>query len=254
MAKPISVQLYTLREQAQKDFVGVLKTVAGIGYKGVETAGYHGLKPAEVRKIVEDLGMVVSSLHGAWPTKENLQEVIDTAKALGTPFTISGFGPDQFKTVAEIQKIAEMANAVIEPLQKAGLQLAMHNHWWEFGMVEGRLAYDIFLERCPGMLCEIDVYWAANFGAVNPVAEVTKHKARTPLLHIKDGPLVKDQPHTAVGAGKMDIPGVIKAADPKVLRYLVVELDACATDMTQAVRDSYKYLVGKGLALGNKPA
>jgi sugar phosphate isomerase/epimerase len=254
MAKPISIQLYTLREQAKTDFVGVLKTVAGIGYKAVETAGYHGLKPAEVRKIVEDLGMVVSSLHGAWPTQDNLQEVVDTAKALGTTITISGFGPDQFKTVAEIQKVADKANAVIPALQKAGIQLAMHNHWWEFDQVEGRLAFDLLMERCPGLLSELDIYWASNFGKVKAAEQVAKYKGRIPLLHIKDGPLVKDQPHTAVGAGKVDIPACLRAADEKVLRYAVVELDACATDMVQAVKDSYKYLVGKGLAIGNKPA
>lgn len=254
MAKPISIQLYTLREQAKTDFVGVLKTVAATGYKAVETAGYHGMKPAEVRKIVEDLGMVVSSLHGAWPTKDNLQEVIDTAKTLGTTITISGFGPDQFKTLAEIQKVADMANSVVAPLQKAGLQLAVHNHWWEFNQVDGRLAFDLLMERCPGLLSELDVYWAANFGAVNPAEQVAKYKGRIPLLHIKDGPLVKDLPHTAVGAGKVDIAACIRAADEKVLRYAIVELDACATDMVQAVKDSYKFLVGKGLALGNKPA
>jgi hypothetical protein len=45
---------------------------------------------------------------------------------------------------------------------------------------------------------------------------------------------------------------VVKAADPKVLQWLVVELDACATDMMRAVEDSYKYLTEAGLAEGNK--
>jgi len=46
----------------------------------------------------------------------------------------------------------------------------------------------------------------------------------------------------AVGQGKMNIPAVIKAADPEVLEWLIVELDACDTDMTTAVRESYEYL------------
>ena len=36
------------------------------------------------------------------------------------------------------------------------------------------------------------------------------------------------------------------------LRWNVVELDSCDTDMLTAVRDSYQYLVGKGLARGNR--
>jgi hypothetical protein len=47
---------------------------------------------------------------------------------------------------------------------------------------------------------------------------------------------------------------IIRAADPAVTRWLVVELDACDTDMWQAVEDSYQYLVGNGLASGAKPA
>ena len=48
------------------------------------------------------------------------------------------------------------------------------------------------------MKFEIDTYWAANFGACDPAEQVSKFKARTPLLHIKDGPL--DQGPAAVRA------------------------------------------------------
>ncbi len=37
------------------------------------------------------------------------------------------------------------------------------------------------------------------------------------------------------------VDAIVKAAG-KVTEWLVVELDDCATDMTQAVRDSYTYL------------
>jgi hypothetical protein len=54
----------------------------------------------------------------------------------------------------------------------------------------------------------------------------------------------------AVGQGKMDIPAIIDAADPDLLRWLIVELDACDTDMLTAVADSYRYLTENGLAEG----
>lgn len=250
--KPISVQLYSLRDAAQKDFVGVVKAVGEIGFKGVEPAGLYNLKPAEFRKLVEDLGMVVSSNHGPWPNRENLNEVIDTARALGTDLVVCGWGPEQFQSIDAIRQTAETANFMVDTLKKAGLSLAVHNHWWEFCQVDGRLAYDRFMELCPGLLCEIDTYWAANFGACNSAEQVAKYKARTPLLHIKDGPLVRDKAHVAVGSGKMDVASVIRAADEKVLRWLVVELDLCDTDMLSAVRGSYQYLVKNGLGAGNR--
>jgi sugar phosphate isomerase/epimerase len=131
---------------------------------------------------------------------------------------------------------------MVESLASAGLELFLHNHYWEFEVVEGRLAYDHFAELCPGVKFEIDTYWAANFGANDPAEQVAKFADRTPLLHIKDGPLEKGKAMVAVGDGKMDIQSVIAAANPDVLEWLIVELDACDTDMMTAVRESYTYL------------
>jgi sugar phosphate isomerase/epimerase len=249
--KPISVQLYSLREQAEKDFAGVLKKVADIGYKGVEPAGFWNLTPKELKNIVTDLGMEISSTHSPWANPNNLQQVIDTAGELGIDLVACGYGPDDFKDVDAIKKTAETVNGMQEKLAAAGLTLFQHNHYWEFERIDGKLKYDIYAELCPNVMFEIDTYWSANFGAETP-AEMVKHfQDRAILLHIKDGMFVKGDPMLAVGSGKMDIPSVINAAPAKT-RWLVVELDACATDMVEAVAQSYKYLTENGLAAGNK--
>ena len=250
--KPISIQLYSLREEAQKDFTGVLKSVAEMGYRGVEPAGLFDVKPKDARKLIEDLGMVVSSNHGPWPNKDNLQEVIDVAGDLGTDLAVCGWGPDDFKDAAARESTAELANMMVDRLKSAGLNLAVHNHYWEFAQVDGRLAYDIFMDLCPGLLSELDTYWSSNFGENDPAEQVKKYRHKLPLLHVKDGPLVKDKAHQAVGAGKMDIPAVVAAADESVLQWVIVEIDRCDTDMTEAVAESYRYLIQNNLALGNK--
>jgi hypothetical protein len=56
---------------------------------------------------------------------------------------------------------------------------------------------------------------------------------------------------TALGEGVVDIPGVV-AAGAGSTEWLVVELDRCDSDITEAVRKSYRYLVETGLAHGNK--
>jgi sugar phosphate isomerase/epimerase len=252
MKKPIAVQLYSVREQAEKDFIGTLKHVAKIGYKGVEGAGFYGLKPKEARKVVEDFGMVYTSNHSPWACREHLNEVIEVAGELGIKTVVGGYGPDDFKTVETIKKVADETNYLVEKISKAGLTLALHNHWWEFNMVNGRRGYNIFLEMCPTVKLEIDIYWASNMGECDPVKFVAKNKARMPLMHVKDGTLIKDAPFLAVGKGKINVPAAINAADEKTLQWLIVELDNCATDMFQAVEESYNYLVGKGLAVGNR--
>jgi sugar phosphate isomerase/epimerase len=252
-AKPISLQLYTLREASAKDFPAVIRAVGDIGFKGVEPAGFYGLKPGELRKLVEDQGMVISSSHGPKASPDNMQEVIDTAGELGTDLVYSGFRGEDFRDMAAIRATAEKVNLMHERLRAAGLTLFLHNHWWEFETIDDRLKFDVFAELAPNVSFELDVYWAANFGAVDPAAVLKRHARRTPLLHVKDGPLEKDQPMVAVGSGKMSFRPILAAADPAVLRWLVVELDACATDMLQAVKQSYDWLVGRGMASGRKP-
>ena len=52
----------------------------------------------------------------------------------------------------------------------------------------------------------------------------------------------------AAGSGQVDVAACIRAAKPE---WLIVELDQFDGNMMDAVRDSYTYLVGNGLASGN---
>jgi sugar phosphate isomerase/epimerase len=196
---------------------------------------------------------VISSNHGPMPTPDNLQEIIDLQQGLGTPYAVSGFWVQDFESLDAIKRTADKVNAVVEPLARAGVTFMLHNHWAEFQKVEGRIAYARFVELCPDVKFEIDTYWAAAFGANAPAEQVRLYRKRCPILHLKDGPFAKDQPMVACGKGKQDFAAIMKASDAKVLRWAVVELDQCATDMMQAVADSYTYLVGRGLVVGNVP-
>ena len=91
MLRPLSVQLYSLRDYAKDDFVAVLKKVAEIGYKGVEPAGFWNLRPSELKKIVEDLGMKIYSSHSPWARGNNLGECMELADALGLKTIVCGY-------------------------------------------------------------------------------------------------------------------------------------------------------------------
>ena len=268
--KPISLQLYTLRAESAKDFKGVLQRVASFGYKGVEPAGFYGLTAKEVRQIVEDLGMVVSSSHTPWAKSDNIQEVITTCGELGVTMVAGGYGGNEFLTVDAIKKTADQTSEMNAKLAAAGLTLVIHNHAWEFEKIDGRIKHEIFAELCPDVKFELDTYWAANFGENSAPEMVRRFAKRSPLLHIKDGPMIRPESvYNAatstleakagasasllpVGSGKNDIEGIIAAMDPSVTQWLVVEQDNSDTDMFDCVESSYRYLTSRGLALGNK--
>jgi len=251
--KPISLQLYTLREQAKNDFFGVLKVVAETGYVGVEFAGLHGQKPADVRKVLDDLGLKASGAHAPFPTPGNLNQVADEAGALGYEFVVIPYLPrERFATADEIRRMADVIQATAMMLRSNGLKLCYHNHSHEMAMVDGEYALARLLDGAKALLAQVDTYWASNFGAVDVPAFVKRYAKRTPLLHLKDGPLVQGEPMTAVGQGKMNFPPILEAASRTVLKWAIVELDDCATDMVQAVKDSYSYLTSTGLAKGKR--
>jgi len=248
--KPISVQLYSVREEAAKDFPAVLAKIADIGYVGVEFAGLHGMAPADVRKVVDDLGLQVSSVHMGMPTKDTASQMIDECKALGVTRLVTGPG-GPIDTMDGVLAAADRFAEAVALLDGTGISVGLHNHWAEFEAVDGKFPEDVILDKVPGMFAQLDVYWV-TVGGPDAAETVARLKDRTPLLHIKDGPVEPKQPMTAVGKGKLDMPKIIGAADPNVLEWVIVELDSCATDMMEAVADSYKYLGGEGLAEGNK--
>lgn len=257
MALPLALQLYSLREDAAKDFPQVLKKVAAMGYKGVEFAGLHDLAPAAVAAIVADLGMVCASAHLGVATPENVNELVDTAKALGISNIVSGGGPPDYETADKIKALAERFQQSAELLEPHGIDMGYHNHWWEFDHdVDGQCPHDILMANAPGLFAQVDVYWAA-FGGHDPAAVIRRNAGRVKLLHIKDGDLIKNDenrpanPHTAVGAGKVDMPAVVAAGGECGSQWLIVELDSCATDMEEAVRQSAAYMITNGLAEGN---
>lgn len=255
MAKPIAVQLYTVRELCGKDVAGTLRALADIGYKGVELAGLYGLSAKDLGQMLSDCGLAVCGAHVGVPQdRSQAIALAEEYQALGVRRLVASTGPDQWQTLEKIQQVCGQLEAAAQWLAPLGVEFLYHNHWWEFEPVEGQVPHQQLVRQAPSVKLELDIYWTA-FGGHDPAQVLAGIKDRTPLLHIKDGNLEREAPtpfHTAVGQGKIDVAGTIAVADPHVIDWLIVELDHCAGDMLQAVRDSYRYLTAHGLAEGNR--
>ena len=252
MTTPIALQLYTVRDQMAQDFEGTIRKVADIGYVGVETANLFGDSPTSAAKLFRELGLTVSGAHSPLPLGDQKQEVIDTMDALQCKRLIVAWQPpEKYKSLDGIKSICDTLNEGAAVAKANGLQLGYHNHWFEYELLENRIPVDVMLEHLdPDVFFEVDVYWVQTAGQ-NPAEVVRRLGSRAPLVHVKDGPCQIEAPMTALGEGVVDIPGVVEAGAGST-EWLVVELDRCATDMMEAVRKSYQYLIGKGLGRGNK--
>jgi sugar phosphate isomerase/epimerase len=242
MTAKIALQLYSIRDSLPKDFAGGIKRVAEMGYDGVESAGFEGTTPKEAGKIYKQHHLTVCSAHVfPPPLGDKFKETLDILADIGCKHIVSGFGPDNYASIEATKRSCDILNQTNALAQKSGISFSIHNHWWEYLTIEGTHPYKVMLQHLDPTVCfELDVYWVKT-GGVDPVAVVKEVGKRAPLLHIKDGPAVRDQPMTAVGDGVVDIPGVVKAGKGST-EWLIVELDACATDMIEAVAKSQKYL------------
>lgn len=252
MTPPIALQLYTIRDQLAQDYEGTIRKVADMGYTGVETAAMFGDSPAWAAKLFGELGLTVSGAHSALPLGDKKQEVIDTLGALRCRRLILPWQPpEMYTTVDGIKSVCDLLNEGAAVAKANGFRVGYHNHWFEYQLVGDRIPVDVMLDYLdPDVFLEVDVYWVQTAGQ-DPVEVVRRLGSRAPLLHIKDGPCQIEEPMTALGEGVVDIP-VVVAAGAGSTEWLVVELDRCATDMMEAVRKSYQYLVEKGLARGKE--
>ena len=247
----VALQLYSLRAELADDFEGIVREVAAAGYAGVEPFGYPDRDAVAEGQLFRELGLQVPSFHAAISAGEDADKVIDAARKVGTQrIIVAGIGRGEaWNTREKIGANCALINETAAAATAAGMQVGYHNHWWEFDtFVDGRPVWRHMLDLLDdNVFFQIDTYWARVGGA--DVAPVLRELGpRNQVLHVKDGPA--DDPQAdmvAVGSGVMDWPAIFAACD---VDWIVVELDRCATDMLQAVRDSCAWLTGEGYARG----
>jgi len=250
--KKVGLQLYSLRDAMKEDVKGTLKKVADMGYSTLETAGYndgliYGLAPLEFKKIVEDLGMKVTSAHlGQTYSKEKEVEIMEWWKkacgahaALGVKYMVQPFMPvnDQ-TTLEEIKMYCDYFNSVgFETAASGGIAFGYHNHSFEFRKIGDKLIYDYMLENTSPnhVFFEMDVYWLQE-GGQSPAEYIKKYTGRFPVLHIKD--------EKEIGASKkMDFKPIFDAAYAQGLKEYYVEVEQYTNnDPFASVKQSFDYL------------
>jgi len=187
--RPIGLILYTVRDEMKKDPIKTLESVANLGYKVLESAGYYsrkyyGMKPLEFKQKVESLGMKAISSHHSVNLK-NLNEIIEDANEAGIEYVIYPHMPagnlDYYK------EKAEEFNKYGEAFNKAGIRFGYHNHDFEFKETEGQIPYDVLLNNTnPEYVAfEMDLYWTTKAG-FDPTDYIKKHPGRFELWHVKD--------------------------------------------------------------------
>ncbi len=248
--RQLTVQLYTLRDETAKDFPGTLKQVADAGFAAVEFAGYGKHTPAELRSVIDDLGMVAAGAHvGLQLLQTQLDQAIEDVLTLGARNISCPYLPEELRQSGDdYRRIGEQLSKIGETCKAAGLQLSYHNHAFEFDKFDGKYGLDILFDAAdPAMLnAQLDLGWVMHAGE-DPVAYIQKFSGRVPTLHFKDMTGRSDFLFAPTGEGILPLPELVAAARDAGTQWYIVEQDLTEGPAMDAVRTGAKNLQKLGV-------
>ena len=249
--KDIGLQLWSVRDDMNKDAESTLQKVGEIGYTFIEAAGYdngkfYGMSPADFKALLDKNGLKFTASHAGYalPDSTNWEETmawwdqcIDAHKAAGAEYIIQASMDGRgYGSLEDLKLYCDYFNAVGEKCKAKGLQFGYHNHDKEFGEVDGQIRYDFMLQNTDpeNVFFELDLYWI-KVGGKSAVDYFEKYPGRFWFWHIKD--------KKELGAsGTMDFKSVFAEAEKAGMKKIVVEVENYNFEPLESVRLSYNYL------------
>ena len=283
MALPVAIQLYSLRDETKADFIGTLKKVKEMGYDGVEFAGLreYADKPEELKKIVEEIGLVPISAHVTTDEymcdEGGIDAVLDRYQKVGVKYVVVPYlmedrrpGAARWNDPAVPNNTHDLLTRIAEGAKARGMMLLYHNHDFEFkNLVNGKYMLEELYDSLPADIfqSELDTCWV-NIGGEVPADYIRKFTGRAPVVHLKDfymtGSLPKhlyaligiDEEESQaeentfefrpVGHGLQDMPAILASSIEAGAKWVVVEQDdpTPGTTPLECAAKSISYLKG----------
>ncbi len=250
---PVGLQLYSLREQFQKDVPRTLDEVKKWGIRYVELAGTYGMTADKFNQELVARRIKAVSAHFDYNRYRDEPEAVALeAKALGLRYAgcawIPHNGDFDEKTCREAIAVFTRAGEI---MAKHGLKFFYHVHGYEFQPYGQGTLLDLLISQTnPSQVSyEMDIFWVV-FPNQDPVKLFEKYGKRWELVHLKDmrkgterGALtgstdVKND--AALGAGLMDLPAILQAAKKAGVKWYFIE-DESPWSETQ-IPQSLRYL------------
>lgn len=251
--KFIGLQLWSVKDDMNKDAAATLAAVGEMGYKFVETAGYgdgkiYGTDPLEFKTLCENSGLLFLGAHTGqdvpdsanWETTMQWWDVcIDAHKKAGVTWIVQPWmGNTGYESLDGLKKYCEYFNAVGEKCNAAGIRFGYHNHDKEFTTeFEGKPVYDWMLELTDPekVMFQLDLYWI-DHGGKNSLDYFEKYPGRFELWHIKD--------KAEVGtSGKMDFAAIFAQREKSGAEYGIVEVEEYNFEPLESCKKSLEYLL-----------
>ncbi|PWT78890.1 MAG: sugar phosphate isomerase/epimerase [Bacteroidetes bacterium] len=254
--KLIGIQLYTLREEANKDIKNTIAKIAQVGYNSVEIFNYKdgkyfGLSPEDFAAIFKANNLKTPSGHYSLPNyllkgdeDELKRTVADSVKMSHAFFTIPYLTENLRTSLDDYKRLADRLNRAAEVVKPTGMRLAYHNHDFEFkDWGNGQTGYEILQKQTdPSQVnFEMDIYWITKAGK-DPIEMIKANPGRIKMWHIKDMDSTPEKSFTEVGSGIINYKEIFKHQKESGLEYFFVEQDRVKMPVYESISKSYEYV------------
>jgi sugar phosphate isomerase/epimerase len=187
LQKKIALQLYSVR--AVGGFEPRLQLAHETGYHWVETEVMYGLTPHEFADTLQRYQMQLASMHVEMTDlREHLSDILEALKLSGcTQLVMPWLEENERPTdVASWITFAWQLNNYALKLAESDIQLAYHNHAFEFDILEnGQTILEVILEHATNLAWQADVAWVVRAGQ-DPLVWLQRYADRLQSVHVKD--------------------------------------------------------------------
>ena len=230
----LGLQLWTVRELAERDLAGTLKQLRDIGCDAIEIFGDGPAFYQEMQVALQASEMACCSAHVPFIALRNdLARIIAGLQSIGCNMAVVPAFPREWRdTPAKALQLALDLNRIGERLRNAGIAFAYHNEDYDFAPLGDSTLWQMLVANTDASLVQLqlDVFTAALMGA-NPIAMMREQGQRIASLHVCD---MRDGSYVPVGQGTLDWPALLDAASHTAAQWLIVEHDAPANPIADA--------------------
>ena len=245
------IQLYSIRDEMNKNPKEALAKIASFGYKYVE--GYEGdlglfwgMTNIEFKEYLDGLGLKMIASHcGDTNNLESFKLKCDQAAQIGVEYLICPWAEGE-RSINSFQTIANTFNQCGQIAKENGLRFAYHNHDYSFKKIDGVFLQDILMNGTDPNLVdfEMDIYWVVAAGE-DPITWFDKYPGRFKYCHVKDYVSLTGNKFESctLGTGSINYPSILSHGISKGLVNLIVEQEAyTGTTQFDSAKDNFNYM------------
>ncbi|MDP5032251.1 MAG: sugar phosphate isomerase/epimerase [Paraglaciecola sp.] len=246
----LSVQLWSVKDAVSEDFEGTLRSIAAMGFNGVEFAGNFGPfadDPQGLLVFLNELGLKASGAHVPFDkfTAENFDSTVAFYQDIDCHYLIIPMDKRAFTVEGAKVVAAELAD-LQEKLAPLGMRIGYHNHKPEMEGELGHTPWDVIGKNTNDqVILQQDVGWTEVAGK-DPVVMVKAYPGRTVTTHYKaSAPEPGNPEDPIIGQDTTDWKALITANKTYGgTQWLVVEQESYPEGMTpmESVEASVKGL------------